>query len=41
MVYYLDSQALKQICYGDDGRSNSYEDTMLLNYRKKASWDLL
>lgn len=30
-----------QISYGNDGRSNDYDDTILLNYRKKYNWDLL
>ncbi len=40
-VYYLDSKGHTQISYGNDGRSNDYEDTILLNYRKKHNWDLL
>ena len=27
--------------YGSEGRSSNYEDTVLLNYRKKETWDLL
>ena len=30
-----------QICYGSDGKSVTYEDSAILNYRKKESWDLL
>ena len=27
--------------YGAEGRSANYEDTVLLNYRKKEVWDML
>ena len=37
----LDSQGKMQICYGSDGKSVRYEDSAILNYRKKESWDLL
>ena len=40
-VHYLDHKGHPQLCYGIDGRSNDYEDTVQLNYRKKENWDLL
>ena len=41
LLRYLDSQGKLQICYGSDGKSVRYEDSAILNYRKKESWDLL
>ena len=41
LLRYLDSQGKMQICYGSDGKSVKYEDSAILNYRKKESWDLL
>ena len=41
LLRYLDSQGKMQICYGSDGKSVTYEDSAILNYRKKESWDLL
>ena len=41
LLRYLDSQGKMQICYGSDGKSVRYEDSAILNYRKKESWDLL
>lgn len=41
MLSYLDDEGKKRICYGTDGQQINYEDTALLNYRKKESWDLL
>ena len=41
LLHYLDSQGKLQICYGSDGKSIRYEDSAILNYRKKESWDLL
>lgn len=37
----LDSHGRKKYLYGSNGRSVAYDDTMMLNYRKKAAWDLL
>jgi len=39
--YGLDENGKKKIMYGTDGRSMNYEDTAILNYRKKRTWDLL
>ncbi len=36
----LDEDGKTVICYGTDGRSLCYEDTALLNYRRKDVWDL-
>jgi hypothetical protein len=36
----LDEDGKTIICYGTDGRSLRYEDTALLNYRRKDVWDL-
>lgn len=33
--YGLDDNGKKKIMYGTDGRSMNYEDTAILNYRKK------
>ena len=41
LLRYLDTQGKLQICYGRDGKSVRYEDSAILNYRKKESWDLL
>lgn len=39
--YGLDDSGKKKIMYGTDGRAVNYEDTALLNYRKKEAWDML
>ena len=41
LLRYLDTQGKLQICYGSDGKSVRYEDSAILNYRKKESWDIL
>ncbi len=41
LIYYLDNEGKKMACYGTDGRSLNFEDTVLLNYRKKDVWDLM
>ena len=41
LLYTLDSDGKRALCYGADGRSVNYEDTAILNYRKLASWNLL
>ena len=41
LLRYLDPQGKLQICYGSDGKSVRYEDSAILNYRKKESWDML
>lgn len=41
LLHYLDADGRRRICYGTDGQQQSYEDTAMLNYRKKAAWDLL
>ena len=41
MLYYLEDDGKKKICYGTDGQSINYEDSALLNYREVESWDLL
>lgn len=40
-LYTLDDEGKRMVCFGTDGRSINYEDTALLNYRKKKVWDLL
>ncbi len=40
-IYQLDNQGKKTTVFGSDGRAIFYEDTCLLNYRKKKVWDLL
>ena len=40
-VYTLDENGKLCIFYGSDGKSLTYEDTALLNYRRKDVWDLL
>ncbi len=37
----LDEKGAEKYCYGTDGRNINYEDSVLLNYRKKEAWDLL
>ena len=41
LLRYLDQQGKLQICYGSDGKSVRYEDSAILNYRKKEAWDML
>ena len=41
MLYYLDEEGKKRICYGTDGQSLNYEDSAMLNYRKVEAWNLL
>jgi len=41
LLYYLDEDGRRKICYGTDGQALNYEDTAMLNYRKVESWDLL
>ena len=41
LLYTLDEEGKSMVCFGTDGRSINYEDTALLNYRKKKVWDLL
>lgn len=41
LLHYLDEDGRRKICYGTDGQQQQYEDTAMLNYRKKAAWDLL
>ncbi len=40
-VYTLDENGKIAILYGTDGKSLQYDDTALLNYRRKDVWDLL
>jgi len=40
VLYTLDESGKKTICFGTDGRALNFEDTALLNYRKKEVWDL-
>lgn len=40
LIYTLDENGKKTICFGTDGRALNFEDTALLNYRKKEVWDL-
>lgn len=40
-VYKLDDSNKLVTLYGTDGRAVSFEDTILLNYRKKKVWELL
>ena len=39
--YGLDENGKKKIIYGTDGRALNYEDTAILNYRRKEAWDRL
>jgi starch synthase len=41
LLHSLDSKGKKQICYGTDGAAVQYDDSAVLNYRKKDAWDLL
>lgn len=41
LLYHLDEEGIRKICYGTDGRAINYEDTAMLNYRKIESWNLL
>ena len=36
----LDQSGKKTVCFGTDGKALNFEDTALLNYRKKETWDL-
>jgi starch synthase len=40
-VYRLDEHNKQVTLYGTDGRSYHFEDTILLNYRKKRVWEVL
>lgn len=40
VLHNLDESGKKTICFGTDGRALNFEDTALLNYRKKEVWDL-
>ena len=40
VLHTLDADGKKTICFGTDGRALNFEDTALLNYRKKEVWDL-
>lgn len=40
-VRSLDEKGVEGVCRGTDGRSIEYDESMLLNYRKKEAWDLL
>ena len=40
VLHVLDSDGKKTVCFGTDGRAAKYEDTALLNYRKKEVWDI-
>ena len=41
LLYQLDEEGRRHICYGTDGQAINFEDTALLNYRKIESWELL
>lgn len=41
MVNTIDQQGKKVPLFGSDGRGIVFEDTTLLNYRRKKAWDLL
>lgn len=41
LLYYLDEDGKRNICYGTDGQAINYEDTAMLNYRKIEAWELL
>lgn len=41
LLYTLDENGRRNICYGTDGQAINYEDTAMLNYRKVESWELL
>lgn len=40
LLYKLDAENKLVVFYGTEGRSLSYEDTTLLNYRKLDVWNL-
>jgi hypothetical protein len=37
----LDEYGKVKLVYGTDGRALNYEDSTVLNYRKKVVWDLM
>lgn len=41
IIHRIDHEGKKLAVYGSDGRAVNFEDTALLNYRKKKVWDLL
>lgn len=41
LLHCLDNDGRRNICYGTDGQSIKYEDTVMLNYRKIDAWELL
>ena len=41
LLRYLDEDGRIHLCYGTDGQAMKFEDTAMLNYRKKEAWDML
>ena len=41
LLRYLDGQGKMQICYGSDGKSVTYGDSAVLNYRKIEAWEMM
>lgn len=41
IIHSLDTQGKKTPVFGSDGRAIFFEDTTLLNYRRKKVWDLM
>jgi hypothetical protein len=39
-LHIIDESGKLEIFYGSDGKSLIYEDTALLNFRRKDVWDL-
>lgn len=37
----IDEKGRKNYFYGSEGRGMNYEETAVLNYRKKEAWDVL
>mmetsp|Transcript_23357 Transcript_23357/g.20288 ORF Transcript_23357/g.20288 Transcript_23357/m.20288 type:complete len:198 (-) Transcript_23357:708-1301(-) len=40
LLNHIDDEGKMCTSYGGEGRSDQYEDTIYLNYRKKTAWDL-
>jgi len=39
LLYKLDKDGKLILFYGAEGKATSFEDTVLLNFRKKETWD--
>lgn len=38
---FIDDKGRKNYFYGSEGKAINYQETAILNYRKRETWDLL